>query len=130
MVRGKEKSYDFGYGKMYTLRYRIAREIFKDKFYIYEEWLKTNDYTPKEELSKICNSFREVAGLAAYDFLTQTDCGGKLTLKQVKEIYNKIKDSKEDLSMCYAGSYTEERKADFLRLCEECIQSHRGLWWC
>ena len=127
--RKDEYSYNFGYGRMYYLRYTIAKEIFKDKFDIYERWLKTNEKTPADELNNICEEFREVAGLATYEFLTQPDCEGKLTLKQVKEIYDKIKDSKADLSMCYSGDYTEERYTDFLDLCKVCIENHRGIEW-
>lgn len=123
------KAYDFGCGRFIGLRETIAKEILQDKFSVYEDWFRTTDETPYDVLDQTCEALWKAAGAAAYDFLTQSDCGGKLTLKQVKEIYAKIKDSKADLSMCYGAWYTEESKSDFLNLCKECIEAHRGLEW-
>ncbi len=121
--------YDFGYGRMFSLRETIAKEVLKDKFYVYTEWLKTNHKTPKDELSKICENLRKAVGLSVYSFLTQSDCDGKLTLKEVKDIYEKIKDSKANLSLCYGAWYDEESDKDFINLLEDCIEHKRGLKW-
>lgn len=126
--KGAEE-YDFGCGRFIGLRRTVAKEILQDKFDIYEDWFITTEETSKDVLHQKCEALWTAAGAAAYDFFTQSDCGGKLTLKQVKEIYAKIKDSKEDFSMCYAAWYTEEHKSDFLNLCKECIEAHRGLEW-
>ena len=123
------KGYDFGCGRFIGLRKTVAKEILHNEFSVYEDWSRTTDETPKVALHKRCAALWKAAGAAAYDFFTQSDCGGKLTLKQVKEIYAKIKDSKADLSMCYGAWYTEESKSDFLNLCKECIEAHRGLEW-
>lgn len=123
------KEYDFGCGRFVRLRKAIAEEILQDKFDIYEDWFSTTEQTPKDVLHQKCKALRTAAGVAAYDFFTQPDESGKLTLKQVEEIYEKIKDSKADLSMCYGLYYAKEREADFLNLCKECIACRKGLEW-
>ena len=121
--------YDFGYGIFFNLRRTIAEEILKDKFYIYTEWLETNRKTPKDVLHKKCEALEKAVGLSVYLFLMQPDSDGKLTLKQVKDIYEKIKDSKANLSLCYEYWHSKERDKDFINLLEDCIEHKCGLKW-
>ena len=122
-------SYDGGYGTFYRLRNKFAKAIFNDElFKIYEEWLKTDEDTPNELLDEICKSLYS-ENPTLYNFITQSDGGGKLTPKECKELYLLIKDSQEDFSFCYDAYHKSEMKDDIKKLLYDCWKHHSNLVW-
>ncbi|MCM1322968.1 MAG: hypothetical protein NC218_02170 [Acetobacter sp.] len=124
-------SYDFGAGQFASLRAKVAKAALGDKYNIYTEWLATDENTPKEELSKKCENFYKNAGDAVYNFCIQSDCGGKLSPKQTRELYEVIKDVDDNWSLQYLfyQMHHPQSKEDFKVLLRACIKNKCGFKW-
>lgn len=131
-IRGNfkdSKSYTTGAGLFAILRKNVAKAVLGDGYSLYTNWLETTEETPRELLHIHCKSLYDAAGDGVYNFLVQSDLKGKLTPKQVREVYERIKDSDYDYSLCYIFHRTPESKRDFINLLEACIAHRSGLKW-
>lgn len=122
-------SYTTGCGLFAELRKNVAKAVLGDSIGIYTDWLSTDNDTPKEELHAHCKALYEAGGDALYNFVTQSDTGGKLTNIQCKKLYEKIKDSDLDFSLCYLFFHNDTTKKDFIKLLGLCVEHNCGLKW-
>jgi len=121
-------SYDGGYGTFFRLRANIAKAIMGEDYPYYEEWSRTDDSTPKDRLHELCNKLRSY-GETFYEFMTASDCDGKLSYKQCLEIYNLIKDKPGDFSFGYDFYRRPCDEDDIKVLLKECYSHRARLLW-
>ena len=117
-------SLDGGCGTFYRLRHKVAKAVLGSDYCYYEQWIKTDDNTPKDQLHALCKAIYSRSE-ALWRFVSQNDCEGKLSYKDCGVLYEKIKDSSENFSFCYDAYYTDEQRQDFIKLLKGCY-SHRA----
>ena len=131
-IKGSHKgspSFTFGAGQFANLRQNVAKAILGDRISIYTEWLATDEQTPKDKLSRKCRALYDAIGDAAYNFVVQSDCEGKLTIKQTRELYEAIKNKPGNWSLRYLFYQKPENKNDFIELLRSCTENKSKLVW-
>ena len=121
-------SLDAGYGTFMRLRAKTAKAIMGEEYYIYESWLRTDERTPPDVLNKKCEAIYS-KWEALWEFVSQSDCSGKLGYKHCGSLYELIKNSEEDFSFCYDDYYEDENKKDFINLLKGCYSHRANLIW-
>jgi hypothetical protein len=121
-------SLDGGYGTFYRLRHKVAKEVLRSNYFFYLLWEKTDNNTPKDQLHALCEAIYS-RSKALWNFVSQSDCKGKLSYKDCGDLYEKIKDSSENFSFCYDAHYTDEQRQDFIKLLKGCYSHRANLVW-
>ncbi len=104
------------WGKHYS---KLMRPPFCHKEMFYESFNRvTEDLIKKRKVSS-----------SIVDFCLQSDCGGKATYRQCREIYKHIKDHDDDASYGFVGQPDCFTFNDFKALLECCIENKCGFEW-
>ena len=120
---------DAGYGTFMRLRAKVAKIVLGEEYCKYDSWLRTDESTPPEELHGKCEAIYSKCE-ALWNFVSQSDCGGKLGYKDCGTLYNLVKNSEENFSFCYDAYYKEENRMDFINLLKGCYSHRANLFWC
>lgn len=127
-------SYDLRTGGFASLRMRVASLC-------NEEWGKHYSkaiippFCHKERFYENFNRVTEdligkkKVSSGVVDFCLQSDCGGKATYRQCREIYKHIKDYDNDINYGFAGQPDSFTFKDFKTLLEYCIKNKCGFEW-
>lgn len=109
------KAWDKEFGKHYaTLRYCIINEDYKRFDKKANEILKCERFKKEDE--------------DIIDFLYASDCGGQISYKTCKKIYELIKDTNCEYCLRYAA-YSNNDWEDFKQLLKECYSHRSNLVW-
>ena len=104
------------WGKHYS---KLMKPPFCHKELFYESFNRvTEDLIKKRKVSS-----------SVVNFCLQSDCGGKATYRQCREIYKHIKDYDDDVSYGFAGQQGNFTFNDFKALLEHCIENKCGFEW-
>lgn len=88
----REDTYHAGYMRFANYRVKVAKAFNKTIGEIYEKPYKHYDYKFTEEDTRRWNEFLPDENSPMNKFLWHSDCDGKFTPKECKEIYNILKD--------------------------------------
>lgn len=138
-IRSKNKSIDMGYAGFNKLRTKVAELTADD---IGEHYKKLHDsiflmgdlrksffdkYNKKiQELSQKYNGEKD----ATLDFIYASDCEGKITAEQCKNIHEVIKNYDDSILYGYSGREDCATFKDFKELVKDCVDNGCDMeWW-
>lgn len=133
---GISLDFDMGYGGFYHLRKNIALALDQEFGEHYANILDTL-HASKSEKDAYWKKYEEIINrknlrknnLTVLSFLLKSDCGGKISWKTCKKIYDLIKDVDfEDRGFRYAAHRKNDYE-DFKKFLRECVKNKRYMQW-
>lgn len=136
-IGNTKRSIDMSYHGFYRLRSRVAHLINEELGMFYDELYENMKKFGKER-EELMNAYDERLANAdeefnvseeLLDFLYDSDCGGKVTPKQCRQIYKIIKDYDDDNAYGYTGRKDCAKFSDFKELVYDCARRNVHLRW-
>lgn len=120
-----------GYGGFFRLRKRIASDLDKEFGELYETLISLHSEENYRDFIEKVNEILERKGLDedVLDFLFQPDCGGSISYKTCKKIYDIIKDDNKPLVFTYYAHNDGNDWEQFKEFLLECYSKRRKLRW-
>lgn len=122
----REDTYHAGYGIFANYRVKVAKAFNKTIGEIYEKSYKCYGYEFKEEDIRQWNEILPDENSPMNKFLWHSDCDGKFTPKECKEIYNILKKLKVEETF-----YDEETTMHelWLNMFKYCYKHRVNMWF-
>jgi hypothetical protein len=134
-IVSKNDTLTLGYGDFYRIRCVIAGFYSSEFKSLYELWCRPFSKISNEEGNKQLELLKEKGVFCdededILDFLFASDCGGKLSYKKCKRLYNLINKSE---NIIYNEPLNEDDKDedldDFKELLKDCVDNCYGFKW-
>lgn len=122
----REDTYHGGYIRFANYRVKVAKAFNKAIGEIYEKTYKDYDYKFTEEDKKQWNEFLSDENAAMNKFLWHSDCDGKITPKECKEIYKELKNL--DVEETFYDEKTTMHEL-WLKMFEYCYKHRVNMWF-
>ena len=138
-IESKNFSIDLGYGGFLRLRTKVAELTAPDIFEYYKH-LTDGMFKMGEDREAFFEKYnKKTAELEEkyndeksdiFDFLHESDCGGKIDLQHCKSIYKVIKDYDDNICYGYPGRKNCAMFKDFKNVVKDGINTEEGFeWW-
>lgn len=137
-IGNNRKKIDLSYSGFNRLRAKVAHIANEELGNFYDELSKSLTLFGKERedfikeydrrLEKADEEFQVSEELL--DFLYESDCEGKATPKQCRQIYKIIKDYNDNIIYGYAGRKDGATFEDFKNIVQDCAKRNVQLRWC
>lgn len=141
-ILNKNKCIDMGCGGFSNLRNTIAGLLPEEFAELYKAWTNPMNWLHTDSPNHLLNEEgnKRLSRLYAegiltdeddpvIDFLFAPDCGGKISAKGCKRLYQVIKDYDDDIVYGYSGRSDCAKFADFKAIVEECAKKRLVLTW-
>lgn len=122
----REDTYHAGYIKFANYRIKVAKAFNKTIGEIYEKPYLNCGYKFSEDDLKQWNEILPDENSPMNKFLWHSDCDGKFTFKECKEIYNALKDLSVEETF-YSDKYTMHEL--WLEMFKYCYKHRVNMWF-